>query len=134
MLKHCKTIDIKCHKDERGGLVAIEGKNDIPFEIKRIYYIYGNDCDIRRGFHAHKNLKQLLICLHGECKIHLDDGENTLEVSLDDPTKGLIIGGCVWREMYDFTNEAVLLVLASEYYSEADYIRNYDEFIKYIRR
>ena len=85
-----------------------------------------------RGHHAHKSLEQILICVHGSCKIHLDNGHETAEVLLDKPNEGLYIENDMWREMYDFTPDAVLLVLASEYYDEADYIRNYDEFRKFI--
>ncbi len=121
------------HGDERGQLIALESGNEIPFEIKRVYYIYDTLPGVRRGFHAHRNLKQILICVHGSCMIHLDDGQQTEEVLLDDPRKGLYISNDMWREMYDFSDGAVLLVLASEYYDEADYIRNYDKFLEMLR-
>ncbi len=120
------------HGDDRGQLVAIEQMKDLPFEIKRVYYIYDTLVDVVRGHHAHKCLKQILICVHGSCKIHLDDGHETAEVLLDKPNEGLYIENDMWRELYDFTPDAVLLVLASEYYDESDYIRNYDEFIKFV--
>ncbi len=120
------------HGDDRGQLVAIEQMKDLPFEIKRVYYIYDTLVDVVRGHHAHKCLKQILICVHGSCKIHLDDGHETAEVLLDKPNEGLYIENDMWREMYDFTPDAVLLVLASEYYDESDYIRNYDEFRKFV--
>jgi dTDP-4-dehydrorhamnose 3,5-epimerase-like enzyme len=88
---------------------------------------------VRRGFHAHKCLKQMLICVHGSCKILLDDGSEKQEVLLDKPNKGLIIESNIWREMFDFSEDAVLMVVASELYDESDYIRNYDDFIAYIR-
>ena len=121
------------HGDERGQLVALEEFKDIPFDIKRVYYIYDTLPGVRRGFHAHQNLQQILICVHGSCKIHLDNGYETEEVLLDKPTKGLYIAHNMWREMYDFSPDAVLMVLASELYDESDYIRNYDEFIKFVR-
>ena len=121
------------HGDDRGQLVAIETGKDIPFPIRRVYYIYDTLTDVRRGFHAHRNLEQILICVSGSCKIHLDDGSSTAEVVLDDPTKGLYIANDMWREMYDFSEGAVLLVLASQYYDEADYIRNYDAFLQMIK-
>jgi len=121
------------HGDDRGQLVAIEEMKDLPFEIKRVYYIYDTLPDVRRGFHAHKNLQQILLCVSGSCKIHLDNGYDTAEVVLDKPNEGLYISNDMWREMYDFTPDAVLLVLASEYYDEADYIRNYDDFLKMVR-
>ena len=121
------------HGDDRGQLVAIEAMKDLPFAVKRVYYIYDTLTDVRRGFHAHRNLQQILLCVHGSCKIHLDNGTDTAEVLLDKPNVGLYISNDMWREMYDFSEGAVLLVLASEYYDEADYIRNYDDFIKLVR-
>lgn len=120
------------HGDDRGQLIAIEAGKDLPFEIRRVYYIYDTLTDVRRGFHAHRNLQQILLCVNGSCKIHLDDGHDTAEVTLDDPSKGLYIANNMWREMYDFSEGAVLLVLASEYYDEADYIRNYDQFLDFV--
>jgi len=122
------------HGDDRGQLVAIEEMKDLPFEIKRVYYIYDTLPDVRRGFHAHKNLQQILLCVSGSCKIHLDNGYDTAEVVLDKPNEGLYISNDMWREMYDFSSDAVLLVLASEHYDEADYIRDYDTFIEMIRQ
>ena len=87
---------------------------------------------MRRGFHSHKNLKQLLICINGSCKIHIDNGEETEEVLLDNPAEGLYLEHNIWREIYNFSPNAVLLVLASEVYDESDYIRNYDDFKKFI--
>ena len=121
------------HGDERGQLVAIEAMKDLPFPVRRVYYIYDTLPGVRRGFHAHRNLQQILICVSGSCKIHLDNGTDTAEVTLDKPNEGLYIANDMWREMYDFTPGAVLLVLASEHYDEADYIRNYDDFIKMIK-
>ena len=121
------------HGDDRGQLVAIEAMKDLPFEVKRVYYIYDTLAGVRRGFHAHKCLQQILICVNGSCKIHLDDGSSTAEVLLDKPYEGLYIANNMWREMYDFTPGTVLLVLASEYYDEADYIRNYEDFIKFVK-
>lgn len=128
-----KLLQFVEHGDERGSLVALEEFKDIPFDVKRVYYIFENAKNVRRGFHAHKELKQVLICVAGACKIHLDNGTETEEVLLDDPRKGLMIESNIWREMYDFTPGAVLLVLASEYYTEDDYIRNYDEFLSYLK-
>ena len=122
------------HGDDRGQLVAIEAMKDLPFQVKRVYYIYDTLTNVRRGFHAHKNLQQILVCVHGSCKIHLDNGFDTAEVTLDKPFEGLYIANDMWREMYDFSEGAVLLVLASEYYDEADYIRNYDDFIKMVHK
>ena len=121
------------HGDDRGQLVAIEENKDLPFDVRRVYYIYDTLPGVRRGFHAHKNLEQILLCVNGSCKIHLDNGYDTVEVVLDKPNEGLYISNDMWREMYDFTPGTVLLVLASEYYDEADYIRNYDDFIKMVK-
>lgn len=121
------------HGDERGQLVSLEEYKDIPFEIKRVYYMYDTGDGVRRGFHAHKSLKQILICIHGSCKIHLDNGSEKKEISLEKPYEGLYISNSMWREMYDFSPDAVLMVLASDYYNEDDYIRNYDEFLNMVK-
>jgi len=120
------------HGDERGQLVALEEFKDIPFEIKRVYYMYDTLLNVTRGFHAHKNLKQILICIHGSCKIRLDNGKEKKVVPLEKPYEGLFVDSNIWREMYDFSEDAVLLVLASELYDENDYIRDYDEFLKFV--
>ncbi|MBQ8951495.1 MAG: WxcM-like domain-containing protein [Eubacterium sp.] len=127
-----KKYTFQRHGDDRGMLVALEEMKDIPFTIKRVYYMYDTIEGVRRGFHAHKCLEQILIPIHGSCKVHLDDGTDTAEVVLDKPFEGLYISNAVWREMYDFSPDAVLMVLASEYYDEKDYIRDYDEFLRYI--
>lgn len=120
------------HGDERGQLVALEENKDIPFDVKRVYYMYDTLEGVRRGFHAHKCLEQILICIHGSCKILLDNGTEKETVILNKPYEGLYVSNDMWREMYDFSSDAVLMVLASEYYDECDYIRDYDEFLKYI--
>lgn len=117
------------HGDERGQLIALEECRDIPFEVKRIYYMYDTKEGVRRGFHSHKNLEQILVCIHGNCKVLLDNGQEKEEVLLDMPYEGLYVGNDIWREMYDFSEDAVLLVLASEYYNEEDYIRDYQKFL-----
>lgn len=127
-----KTYSFEPHGDDRGQLIALEEYKDFPFSVKRVYYIYDTLQDVVRGHHAHKCLKQILICVHGSCKIHLDNGHETCEVALDTPTKGLFIANDMWREMYDFSPDAVLLVLASELYDESDYIRDYDDFKAFI--
>lgn len=118
------------HGDERGQLVAIEESLDIPFTIKRVYYIYDTLPGVHRGFHAHRNLQQILVCVHGSCKILLDNGREKETVVLDKPYEGLYIGYGTWREMLDFSEGTVLLALASEHYDERDYIRDYDAFLK----
>ena len=118
--------------DERGQLVALEEHKDIPFEIKRVYYMYDTGKGVTRGQHAHKTLEQILICIHGSCKLMLDNGKEKKIVSLEKPYEGLYISNNIWREMYDFSSDAVLMVLASDVYKEEDYIRNYDEFLKFV--
>lgn len=129
-----KLIEIKSLGDERGQLISLEANVTIPFEIKRVYCIFGSKNDASRGFHAHRNLQQLLVCVTGSCNIILDDGTNREEVWLDTPNKGLIVNNLIWREMHNFSHDCVLLVLASNYYDEADYIRDYQEFLKDISR
>ena len=121
------------HGDERGQLVALEEFKDIPFRIKRVYYMYETGREITRGFHAHKSLQQILVCIHGSCKILLDNGKEKKVILLEKPYEGLYVSHSMWREMFDFSSDAVLLVLASELYDESDYIRNYDEFLDYVK-
>lgn len=122
------------HGDDRGQLVSLEEFNDIPFRIKRVYYMYDTSKGVTRGRHAHKSLEQILICIHGSCKIKLDNGYETKEVLLEKPYEGLYVSNAMWREMFDFSPDAVLMVLASELYNEDDYIRNYDEFLEYVKK
>lgn len=126
-----KMIDFPGLGDDRGELISLEiGQEKIvPFDIKRVYYIYRTSQGVSRGYHAHKNLKQVAICVSGQCRMILDDAHNREEVMLDTPTKGLVIESMVWREMHDFSEDCVLLVLASEHYDESDYIRDYQDFI-----
>lgn len=128
-----KIVEFEEHGDERGTLIALEQMKNVPFEIKRVYYMFDTGHGVRRGFHAHKCLKQILVCVKGSCKILLDDGAQKEEVLLDRPNKGLIIDSHIWREMFDFSEDAVLMVLASQLYDESDYIRNYDDFISYVK-
>ena len=127
-----KTISLKPLGDERGSLVALEGNKNVPFDIKRVYYIFGTKEGVSRGFHAHQNLKQVAVCVTGSCRFVLDNGKQREEVALDKSTTGLLIDDLTWREMYDFSPDCVLMVLASEYYDELDYIRDYDKFIRTI--
>ena len=122
------------HTDKWGKLVALEGNGDIPFNIKRVYYIYGVEEKVRRGFHSHKKLEQVLICVNGSVKILLKTPEREEVVLLDKPNEGLYIGPNVWREMYDFEDDAVLLVLASDHFKPSDYIREYSKYEKYYNR
>lgn len=126
---NCGLIKLKCFKDKYGSLVPIEQCKDIPFDIKRVYYITGVDQNVTRGFHSHRVLHQLLICVNGSVKIRVKNPNDEEIIELNDPSVGLYIGPLIWREMFDFSEGAVLLVLASEYYDENDYIRNYDFYL-----
>ena len=128
-----KYIEFQKHSDARGNLCVGELDKELPFPVKRIYYIYGVDDDKRRGLHAHKKLKQIIFAISGSFRILLDDGEERQEVFLDSPDKGILIDKPTWREIYDFSRDAVLVCLASDVYRVSDYIRDYDEFINYIK-
>ena len=123
-----KWIEFPSLGDDRGSLVALEGAKTVPFDIKRVYYIFDTKQGVSRGFHAHKNLEQVAICVRGSCRMVLDDGINRADAVLDSPFRGIYIGNLVWREMHEFSEDCVLLVLASEHYDEADYIRDYQDF------
>lgn len=130
-----KWIDFPSLGDERGGLVALEIgiKKPIPFEIQRVYYIHRTEPGVSRGFHAHRNLRQVAICVAGRCRIVLDDGRSREEAWLDSPLRGLLIQNLTWRELHDFSPDCVVLVLASEHYDDADYIRSYPQFLECTR-
>jgi dTDP-4-dehydrorhamnose 3,5-epimerase-like enzyme len=125
-----KLIELEDLGDERGSLVSFEGNINIPFAIKRVYCISDTKNDVIRGLHAHKTLKQVAISLKGSCKFILDNGSKQEEVILNKPTQGLLIDSCLWREMHDFSEDCVLMVLASDIYDENDYIRNYKKFLR----
>jgi hypothetical protein len=118
--------------DHRGELFAIEGSKNIPFDIKRVYYLVETKLGVVRGLHAHKNLDQVLIAISGSCRVLVDDGRTKEYFALTGPGKGLRIKNLVWREMDQFTPDCVLLVLASDIYKESDYIRDYSEFLKVV--
>lgn len=143
-------LDFQPHGDDRGQLTVVESGKDIPFDVKRVFYIYGVEGGVRRGFHALRDTDQVLVCVKGSCKVLLDDGSagdacgsgaagdaregdgsGKVVVSLDDPQKGLLVPAHLWREMFDFSPDAMLLVLASGPYAESDYIRNYEDFLAY---
>lgn len=125
-----KLIDLPVLGDERGSLVALEENKGIPFEVKRIYYIYGTKSGVSRGFHAHKALKQVAIAVRGSCRFILDDGTERVDVLLNNPAQGLLIESFMWREMHDFSDDCVLMVLANQLYDESDYIRDYEDFLR----
>ena len=115
--------------DDRGALISLEQNKNIPFDIKRVYYIFDTQQGVARGFHAHKDLQQVAICVKGSCRFILDDGVQRESVILDKPNMGLFINSMMWREMHDFSGDCVLMVIANHHYDEADYIRNYDDFL-----
>jgi len=126
------TYDFKVRGDERGSLIAIEENADIPFSIKRVYYIFDTQAGVTRGLHAHRTLRQVLVCVNGSCKVLLDDGMEKISVVMNNVSQGLLVDPMIWHEMYDFSSDCVLLVLASDFYDESDYIRDYHEFIELI--
>jgi dTDP-4-dehydrorhamnose 3,5-epimerase-like enzyme len=119
--------------DDRGSLVALEENKSVPFDIKRVYYIFGTKPGVSRGYHAHKSLKQIAVCVMGSCRFVLDNGKKREEIVLDKPTTGLVIEDLTWREMHDFSPDCVLMVLAHQYYDETDYIRDYQEFLNAVK-
>lgn len=127
---NCSLFKFLSINSKYGDLTPIEELVDVPFNIKRIYYITKVPQDISRGFHAHRKLHQVLICLNGSIKIKAKSPKEETEFILDNPSVGLYIGPYIWREMYDFSEGSVLLVLASDYYNEDDYIRNIDFYMK----
>ena len=128
--KLLRWLDFDSRGDSRGQLVAIESHKNIPFDIKRAYYLLYTKAGVSRGFHAHRDLQQVAICVSGRCRMVLDDGKVRQETWMDSPSRGVYIGQMVWREMHDFSENCVLLVLASEHYDEADYIRDYAQFLE----
>ena len=127
-----KILNFDTKNDNRGSLIALENLKEIPFEIQRIYYIYDTNPDFPRGAHAHKELEQVLIMMDGSCEIVLNDGRNNKSIILNRPDIGLFIGKNMWREMRNFSYGAKLLVLASDFYNENEYIRDYDEFLRMV--
>lgn len=128
-----KLIDFKLLGDERGHLTVLEGNKNIPFEIKRVYYLTDTKSGVARGFHAHKTLEQVAVCVSGRCRMLLDDGVRKEETWLDSPTKAIRLERMVWHEIHEFTEDCVLLVLASDYYDETDYIRSYSDFLEQVK-
>lgn len=134
LAEQIKILDFVELGDERGNLVVIEGeKQDIPFDIKRVFYIYGSDATVVRGQHANRRTQFVLINVAGQSKVKVDNGFETQIISLDKPRMGLFIDTMVWKDMYDFSPDSTLLVLCSEHYDGSEYIRDYDTYIKEIR-
>ncbi len=136
MLQAVKKIQFKTLGDDRGKLIALEALSEqVPFDIKRVYYIFDTTPGTVRGQHAHKNLRQVLVCVSGACVIRCDLGDGQkVDYLLNWPDQGLVLEGLVWREMLNFSKDAILLVLASDHYDESDYIRDYGTFLKEVVR
>ncbi len=133
MLADCKIVDLPKISDPRGNLTFLEGKRHVPFDIKRVYYLYDVPGGAERGGHAHKDLQQLIIAISGSFDVLLDDGVEKKRVHLARSYYGLYVCPMIWREMDNFSSGAVCLVLASNLYDESDYFREYDQFLKAIK-
>ncbi len=127
-----KILEFRELGDERGNLVVVEGGFDIPFEIKRVFYIYDSDAEVVRGKHANRKTEFVLININGTSKVKIDDGKETAIVELNRPRMGLYLSKDLWKEMYDFSENSLLLVLASEHYDNSEYIRDYSQFLEEI--
>lgn len=132
-IRKCRMMDLPKITDVRGNLTFIEGCGHIPFEIRRIYYLYDVPDGLKRGAHAHKDLQQLIIAVSGSFDVVLDDGETKLRFHLSGPDRGLYVCPMVWRELENFSSGSVCLVLASNPYDENDYFRDYDEYLSALR-
>ncbi|NID05174.1 WxcM-like domain-containing protein [Luteibacter jiangsuensis] len=128
-----QSIPLQTHGDSRGMLVALEQERNVPFPIRRVYYLFATSTDVHRGMHAHRHLNQLAVAVRGSVTFLLDDGTGPSTVTLNDPTRGLLLGSMVWRDLYDFSEDCVLMVLADQLYDPADYITDYDEFIREVK-
>lgn len=128
-----KKIELPMKHDERGDLVFMESEHQIPFEIKRVFYLTNLEKDGKRGFHAHKATRQVLFCIKGSALIKFDDGANKSEILISEPNTGVIIENKVWHSMEEFSEDLTMLVIASEHYDEDDYLRDYQEFLKFIK-
>ena len=130
----CTILQFADLGDERGKLVVIEGAQTIPFDIKRVFYIYGSDSTVVRGQHANRESEFILINVAGTSKVRITDGIEEFVVELNKPMMGVYIPKMIWKEMYDFSPDAVLMVLANSHYDGNEYIRNYDEYLKEIKK
>ena len=133
MVKH-DLINFNTHCDKEGCLDALEQGTDIPFDVKRVYYIWGTIPNFVRGKHAHRKLEQLIVCTSGSCDFILDNGYERTTVHLDNPAQGLYLKSNIWREFTNFSPDCVVMVLASQHYDESDYIRDYQTFLKEVAK
>lgn len=124
--------EFKVLGDHRGQLVALEANRQIPFDVKRVFYIYGTQEGVPRGNHSHYKTKQFLVAVNGSCKVTLDNGKEKETFDLDKPNMGLFQDALIWGSMHDFSNDCVLMVLANEYYDASDYITDYDKFLEVV--
>ena len=129
----CPVIKFKEFGDKRGQMVIVEGNESIPFEIKRVFYIYGTVPGVIRGQHANKESEFVLINVSGTSKVKITDGKESMVVDLDEPMKGIYIPKMMWKDMYDFSADSVLLVLSSAHYDAGEYIRNYENYIQMLK-
>jgi len=129
-----KTLIFQNHGNNSGSLIAIESARNIPFKIKRIYYLFKNDFKTKKVSHAHKNLKQIYIALSGSCEATFDNGVEKQKLTLNNPEQGILIEGVIWRELSNFSKDCILLVLADDFFKEEDYLRDYQEFLNYISK
>lgn len=129
----CALVDLAVRGDERGSLVALEGERNLPFAVARVYYVFGTQPGVSRGFHAHRKLNQLAVAVSGSCVMLVDDGSRRTPIRLDKPDRGLLLGPMLWREMHEFSADCVLLVMADTPYDESDYIRDYQAFLREAR-
>ena len=127
-MRICKSYNLSELGDNRGSLVSLDKKSGLPFDIKRVYYVYKTKPGVARGFHAHKKLHQVAVCISGSCRMVLDNGLVRESVAMDSSTLCIDLPPMFWHEMHDFSEDCVLLVVASDYYDEDDYIRDYDRF------
>ena len=134
LVRNCRFITFKKHCDARGQLFAFENLKNVPFKIKRVYTISNVAHGRIRGEHAHVLLEQLIVCISGFCSFLLDDGKNKEVVMLNTPQIGLYVGVCIWRKMFDFSQDCILLVLASDFYDVDDYIHDYGKFLEIIKK
>lgn len=133
LAEKCPIIEFKELGDERGKLVVVEGNDNIPFDINRVFYIYGTDSDVIRGQHANKESEFVLINVAGQSKVRITDGSEEIIVELNRPRMGVYIPKMIWKDMYDFSPDSVLLVLASTHYNGDEYIRSYDAYLSEMR-